>query len=437
MMKLKPYDTILIIGSGGREHSLGWKLSNDSNKSIFYAPGNGGTEKNIPVDSSDLMRLCEFAKEHNSFTVVGPEKPLSLGIVDLFQENQLPIFGPNRSASRLESSKVFAKLFMRSIGIQTAPFSIYSNVESAIKHVQSASKNVVVKVDGLAAGKGVFVCDSVKSVTEAIRRIFIDKEFTNSRSRVVLEERIYGDEASFIALCDGKSIIPLASSQDHKNIYDGDRGPNTGGMGSYSPTPLITDRLEEKIMENVMRPTIKGLSDLGIKFRGFLYAGLMIEHGTNEPYVLEFNVRMGDPECQSILSRMNSNLLEYLEAAMDVRLDSMPPINWTNKSSVCVVMASKGYPEKYHTGEIIHGLDSTYDSNTYVFHSGTKKDSMGDVLTNGGRVLSVTSLGDTLEAAKKEAYLTASQIHWGKNEEYFRKDIASKGIKYIKSNFSN
>ena len=190
---MKPYDTILIIGSGGREHSIGWKLSNDANKSIFYAPGNGGTEKNIPVDSSDLMRLCEFAKEHNSFTVVGPEKPLSLGIVDLFQQNPLPIFGPNRSASRLESSKVFAKLFMRNIGIQTASFSIYSNAESAIKHVQSASKNVVVKVDGLAAGKGVFVCDSVKSATEAIQRIFIDKEFTNFPSRVVLEERIYGD----------------------------------------------------------------------------------------------------------------------------------------------------------------------------------------------------------------------------------------------------
>jgi phosphoribosylamine--glycine ligase len=296
---------------------------------------------------------------------------------------------------------------------------------------------MVVKVEGLAAGKGVFVCNSVKSAGEAIQRIFVDKEFTNSRSRVVIEDRIYGDEASFIALCDGKSIIPLASSQDHKNIYDEDRGPNTGGMGSYSPTPLITDKLEERIMENVMRPTIKGLSDLGIKFRGFLYAGLMIERGSNEPYVLEFNVRMGDPECQSILPRMNSSFLEYLEAAMVDRLGTMPPISWTKKSSVCVVMASNGYPEKYNSGEIINGLDSTLDNNTFVFHSGTKKDSMGQILTNGGRVLSVTSLGDTLETAKNEAYLTASRIHWGNNEEYFRKDIASKGIKYMKSTFSN
>jgi phosphoribosylamine--glycine ligase len=436
-MKLKPYDTILIIGSGGREHSIGWKLSNDSNKKIFYAPGNGGTEKNIPVDSSDLTRLCEFAKKNNSFTIVGPEKPLSLGIVDLFQENQLPIFGPNKSASRLESSKVFAKLFMQNMGIQTAPFTIHSSAESAKKQIQSASKNMVVKVEGLAAGKGVFVCNSVKSAGEAIQRIFVDNEFTNSRSRVVIEDRIYGDEASFIALCDGKSIIPLASSQDHKNIYDEDRGPNTGGMGSYSPTPLITDKLEERIMENVMRPTIKGLSDLGIKFRGFLYAGLMIERGSNEPYVLEFNVRMGDPECQSILPRMNSSFLEYLEAAMVDRLGTMPPISWTKKSSVCVVMASNGYPEKYNSGEIINGLDSTLDNNTFVFHSGTKKDSMGQILTNGGRVLSVTSLGDTLETAKNEAYLTASRIHWGNNEEYFRKDIASKGIKYMKSTFSN
>jgi phosphoribosylamine--glycine ligase len=368
---------------------------------------------------------------------VGPEKPLSLGIVDLFQENQLPVFGPNKSSSRLESSKVFAKLFMQNMGIQTAPFTIHSSAESAKKQIQSASKNMVVKVDGLAAGKGVFVCNSVKSAEEALQRIFVDKEFSNSRSRVVIEDRIYGDEASFIALCDGKSIIPLASSQDHKNIYDEDKGPNTGGMGSYSPTPLITDKLEERIMENVMRPTIKGLSDLGIKFRGFLYAGLMIERGSNEPYVLEFNVRMGDPECQSILPRMNSSFLEYLEAAMDERLGTMPPISWTKKSSVCVVMASNGYPEKYHSGEIINGLDSTLGNNTFVFHSGTKKDSMGQILTNGGRVLSVTSLGDTLETAKNEAYLTASQIHWGNNEEYFRKDIASKGIKYMKSTFSN
>lgn len=434
---MKEYDSILIIGSGGREHSIGWKLSNDTKKRVYFAPGNGGTEKNIEIDSNDLLNLFEFAKKNNSFTIVGPEMPLSMGIVDLFEESQLSIFGPNRKASRLESSKVFAKLFMRNLGIQTAPFSIFSDAISAIKHVESSSKNLVVKVDGLAAGKGVFVCDNIKAATEAIQKIFDNNEFRNSRNKIVIEERIYGDEASFIALCDGKSIIPLATSQDHKNILDGDKGPNTGGMGSYSPTPLITESLENKIMEKIMQPTIKGLNHLGIKFKGFLYAGLMMERGTNEPYVLEFNVRMGDPECQSILSRMDSNLLQYLEAAVEEKIESMPTIKWKDKHSVCIVMASRGYPGKYQTGKVIHGLNSKFDDDTHVFHSGTKKNSMGEILTNGGRVLSVTSLDDTLEGAKNKCYSVVSQIHWGENEEYYRKDIALKGIKYISSTFSD
>jgi phosphoribosylamine--glycine ligase len=434
---LKEYDSILIIGSGGREHSIGWKLSNDTKKRVYFAPGNGGTEKNIEIDSNDLLNLFEFAKKNNSFTIVGPEMPLSMGIVDLFEESQLSIFGPNRKASRLESSKVFAKLFMRNLGIQTAPFSIFSDANSAIKHVESSSKNLVVKVDGLAAGKGVFVCDNIEAATEAIQKIFDNNEFRNSRNKIVIEERIYGDEASFIALCDGKSIIPLATSQDHKNILDGDKGPNTGGMGSYSPTPLITESLENKIMEKIMQPTIKGLNHLGIKFKGFLYAGLMMERGTNEPYVLEFNVRMGDPECQSILSRMDSNLLQYLEAAVEEKIESMPTIKWKDKHSVCIVMASRGYPGKYQTGKVIHGLNSKFDDDTHVFHSGTKKNSMGEILTNGGRVLSVTSLDDTLEGAKNKCYSVVSQIHWGENEEYYRKDIALKGIKYISSTFSD
>lgn len=434
---MKRYDSILIIGSGGREHSIGWKLSNDTKKKVYFAPGNGGTGNNIELDSNDLMKLLEFAKKNNSFTIVGPEKPLSLGIVDLFEGSQLSIFGPNRNASRLESSKVFAKLFMQNTGIQTAPFSIYSDANSAIKHVQSSSKNVVVKVEGLAAGKGVFVCDNDKSATEAIKKIFIDNEFRNSGNKIVLEERIYGDEASYIAICDGKSILPLASSQDHKNILDGDKGPNTGGMGSYSPTPLITQSLENKIMERIMQPTIKGLNNLGINFKGFLYAGLMIERGSNEPYVLEFNVRMGDPECQSILSRMDSNLLQYLEAAMDEKLESMPTIKWKDKHSVCIVMASRGYPGKYQTGKVIHGLNSRFGHDTHVFHSGTKKNSMREILTNGGRVLSVTSLDDTLEGAKNKSYSVVSQIHWGENEEYYRRDIALRGIKYMSSTFSD
>lgn len=426
----------MIIGSGGREHSIGWKLFHDTKKKVFFAPGNGGTDNNIEIDSNDLTKLCQFAKENNSFTIVGPEKPLSLGIVDLFEKNQLPIFGPSKSASRLESSKVFAKLFMRDMGIQTASFSIFSDADAAINHVKSSSKNVVIKLDGLAAGKGVFVCDSEKSAIQAIQKIFNDNEFRNSRNKILIEERIYGDEASFIVLCDGKSIVPLATSQDHKNIFDQDNGPNTGGMGSYCPTPLITEKMITKIMEKIMNPTLKGLNDKGIKFRGFLYAGIMIERGSNEPYVLEFNVRMGDPECQSILSRMDSTFLEYLEAAMDEKLDSMPPIRWKDRHSVCIVMASRGYPGKYQTGKVIHGLNSKFDVDTYVFHAGTKKNSMGEIITNGGRVLSVTSLADTLEGAKNKSYSAVSKIHWGDNEEYFRRDIASKGIKYMKSALS-
>lgn len=433
---MNQYDNILIIGSGGREHSIGWKLFHDTKKKVFFAPGNGGTDNNIEIDSNDLTELCQFAKENNSFTIVGPEKPLSLGIVDLFEKNQLPIFGPSKIASRLESSKVFAKLFMRDMGIQTASFSFFSDADAAINHVKSSSKNVVVKVDGLAAGKGVFVCDSEKSAIEAIQKIFNDNEFRNSRNKILIEERIYGDEASFIVLCDGKSIVPLATSQDHKSIFDQDNGPNTGGMGSYSPTPLITEKISTKIMEKIMNPTLKGLNDRGIKFRGFLYAGIMIERGSNEPYVLEFNVRMGDPECQSILSRMDSSFLEYLEAAMDEKLDSMPPIRWKDKNSVCIVMASRGYPGMYQTGNVIHGLNSKFDVDTYVFHAGTKKNSMGQIITNGGRVLSVTSLDDTLEGAKNKSYSAVSQIHWGDNQEYFRSDIASKGIKYMKSALS-
>jgi phosphoribosylamine--glycine ligase len=433
---LNQYDTILIIGSGGREHSIGWKLLHDTKKKVFFAPGNGGTDNNIEIDSNDLTKLCQFAKENNSFTIVGPEKPLSLGIVDLFEKSQLPIFGPSKIASRLESSKVFAKLFMRDMGIQTASFSIFLDADAAINHVKSSSKNVVVKVDGLAAGKGVFVCDSEKSAIQAIQKIFNDNEFRNSRNKILIEERIYGDEASFIVLCDGKSIVPLATSQDHKSIFDQDNGPNTGGMGSYCPTPLITEKISTTIMEKIMNPTLKGLNDRGIKFRGFLYAGIMIERGSNEPYVLEFNVRMGDPECQSILSRMDSSFLEYLEAAMDEKLDSMPPIRWKDKNSVCIVMASRGYPGKYQTGNVIHGLNSKFDVDTYVFHAGTKKNSMREIITNGGRVLSVTSLADTLEGAKNKSYSAVSKIHWGDNEEYFRRDIASKGIKYMKSALS-
>lgn len=423
------YDNVLIIGSGGREHCLGWKISQSAKvKKIFFAPGNGGTETNVPIAIDDLKRLRQFAKDNSCLTVVGPERPLALGIVDVFEEYELPIFGPNKKASRLEWSKVYAKEFMNKYGIPTAPFSTFSDAGEAVQYVNSLPDPPVIKVDGLAQGKGVVVSANCDDAINAIRNFTNRNNPEKEPIQLVVEKRLYGNEISFIALCDGSSIIPLVSSQDHKRANDNDLGPNTGGMGAFSPVPFINSELYHKIVKRIIDPTLHGLKDSSTKFKGFLYAGLMIEQETKEPYVLEFNVRMGDPECQSIMTRMKSDLVGYLEATIEGTLCSKFPIEWKQECAVCVVMASRGYPGKYETGKVIYGLDTTLGNDVYVFHSGTIRDKQNRLITNGGRVLSVTGIGPDIRTASNRTYLAVKKIHWGNDDEYYRNDIGYKAL---------
>ncbi len=417
---------VLVVGSGGREHALSWKFSQSSHvDKVFTAPGNGGTENNVPLPVDKFEELADFAKQNNCFTVVGPEAPLALGIVDKFNEKNLKIFGPTKNAAQLESSKIWAKQFMKRNEIPTADFETFDDPKHASEYVKSLSHPVVVKADGLAAGKGVLVCDSTEEALAAIETILVKKTFGDAGNKIIIEERIDGIEASYIALCDGNVAIPMASSQDHKRIYDNDRGPNTGGMGAYSPTPVVDDSMAEKIQKKVIEKTISGMKSEGIPFTGFLYAGVMIKNG--EPHVLEFNVRMGDPECQPITMRMNFDLYEYLAGASDGKLSSLPPISWKNQTAVCIVLASKGYPESYPKNEVITGLDQSNEG-TFVFHAGTKKEN-SSILTTGGRVLGVTALGDTLESAITNAYSTTEKISWP--NKYCRTDIGKKGLTYL------
>ena len=416
---------ILVVGSGGREHALSWKLSQSPKvETVYTAPGNGGTENNVPISVDDLDGLSDFAQKNNCFTVVGPEAPLAAGIVDKFNQNNLKVFGPSQQAAQLESSKIWAKDFMKRNDIPSAPFEIFDDAQKAQDYVKSLDYNVVVKADGLAAGKGVIVCNSNEEAFSAIQTILVKKTFGDAGNRIIVEERIDGIEASYIALSDGEIAIPMASSQDHKRIFDDDKGPNTGGMGAYSPTPIVDDTLAKKIQEKIIDKTIQAMKDEGISFKGFLYAGIMIRD--NEPYVLEYNVRMGDPECQPITMRMDFDLYDCLDACVDGKLSSLPPISWKNQSAVCVVLASEGYPESYAKNEEITGFDSV-PSEAYVFHAGTKKDD-GKILSNGGRVLGVTALGDSLESAIANAYAAADKISWP--HKYFRKDIGRKGLAY-------
>ncbi|MBM2819551.1 MAG: purD [Nitrosarchaeum sp.] len=417
---------VLVVGSGGREHALSWKLSQSSKvDTVFTAPGNGGTANNIPIDVDDLDGLAEFAQKNNCFTVVGPEIPLASGIVDKFNQMNLKVFGPTQKAAQLESSKIWAKNFMKRNNIQTAQFEIFDDAKKAQEYVKSLDYNVVVKADGLASGKGVIVCSNVDEAIVAIDTILVKKTFGQAGDRIIVEERIDGIEASYIALCDGIVAIPMATSQDHKRIFDDDKGPNTGGMGAYSPTPVIDNTLSEKIQNKIINKTIDAMKNEGVTFKGFLYAGVMIRNG--EPYVLEYNVRMGDPECQPITMRMNFDLYDYLLASVEGTLSSMPQITWKDQFSVCIVMASAGYPESFLKDEEITGFDQI-PKNTIVFHAGTKKQD-GKILSNGGRVLGVTALGDTLESAISNAYKAAEKLSW--SHKYYRTDIGKKGLSYI------
>lgn len=418
--------TILVIGSGGREHALGWKLAQSPHvKKIYFAPGNGGTSENIDVKQNDLLGLISFAKKFGNdiLAVVGPEESLSLGVANAFADQGLRLFGPTKEAAMLESSKIYAKQFMKKAGIPTAEFAVFSDSREAIDYIKGQKKPLVVKADGLAAGKGVVVCDNANEAIDAVSNIMVRKEFGTAGSQVVIEERLSGQEASFIAICDGKTIIPLASSQDHKRVFDGDRGPNTGGMGAYSPAPIVDDSMHGKIVKTVMEPTIREMASRGTPFKGFLYAGIMIEG--NEPRVLEFNARMGDPECQPIMMRMDSDLYEYLDAAVDGRLHLMPPIKWKSEAAVCVVIASKGYPGNYEKGKVIHGLQSDLDA--MVFHAGTTKEN-GRIVSNGGRVLGVTALGDDIQKAIDRAYEAVRKISIGDNDHHYRTDIGKKAL---------
>ena len=423
-------DNVLIVGFGSREHALGWKIAQSKHISkIYFAPGNGGTSENIDIKHNNIDKLVSFAKhQSNLLTVVGPEEALSLGIVDAFEKEGLRIFGPRKEPARLETSKAFAKEFMHDAGIRTPEFAMFSDPQKAKDYVVRQSKPLVIKADGLAAGKGVVVCDSADQAIPVIERMMIKKEFGTAGTKVVIEERLYGEEVSFIAVCDGKTVMPLAPSQDHKRIFDNDKGPNTGGMGAYSPAPVIDSDLHEKIVKDVMQPAVNTLRKHGTPFKGFLYAGLMVDENTKKPYVLEFNVRMGDPECQPIMMRMKSDLYEYVDAAVDGRLESMPQIEWKNQTAVCVIMAARGYPGSYEKGKVIEGLNSEFGPHVMVFHAGTATDSQGRIVTNGGRVLAVTALGQNARNAIDNAYSAVRKIRWGENDHYYRTDIARRAI---------
>ena len=419
---------VLVVGQGGREHALAWKLSQSPKVTeVFCAPGNAGTANdvtNIDISSDDIPGLLKFAQEHEiGLTVVGPEAPLVAGIVDEFEAAGLKVFGPSGEAAQLEGSKAFCKEVMRAAKVPTADYRAFSDAQSALDYINSLDPQpIVVKADGLAAGKGVFVCDSLHDAREAIQTIMVDDQFGEAGSRVVIEELLLGEETSILAIVDGTTIVPLETSQDHKRANDGDEGPNTGGMGAYSPAPLVTPDLMDEIIESILIPTVHSMKQKGVPFRGVLYAGLML---TNQgPKVLEYNVRFGDPEAQPVLSRLKSDLFEILYAAASGKLKDIDDLEWDARPSVCVVMAADGYPASYPKGDEISGIDEADAlESTKVFHAGTTL-SQGKVLTNGGRVLGVTALGESISQAKLNAYKAVKCIRW--SGAWCRKDISDK-----------
>lgn len=416
---------VLIIGEGGREHALGWKISQSNLvTNVYYAPGNAGTLKNVSIQSDDIEKLAEFARSKNCFTVVGPEAPISLGIVDYFSARGLRIFGPSSRAAKVETSKSFAKKLLRLNGIPTPQFATFTDHQRAIDYVLKQSGSLVIKADGIAGGKGVIVCENQEEAINAIEEMMVKRIFGKAADQIVIEERLRGQEVSLIVLSDGSNIKTFPTCRDYKKIADRDKGPNTGGMGSFSPVPYVSEDMQRRILEDIIERTVSAMRSSSVPFIGFLYAGLMIDK-EGKTSVLEFNARMGDPECQSLMVRMNSDLFKYLSFAESGKLDELPPLRWKDQSSICVVMAAKGYPSKYKKGEIIQGVKNVYPNDINIFHSGTTRDQSGRIITNGGRVLSVTSLAPTLSDAGKRAYEVVEQITWGEHGQYFRKDIGS------------
>jgi phosphoribosylamine--glycine ligase len=419
---------VLVVGSGGREHALVWKLKQSPRvKQLFAAPGNAGIAELAEcadIGASEVRRLADFAAKRGiDLTVVGPELPLTLGIVDEFESRGLRIFGANQQAAILEGSKVFAKRLMKKYKIPTGFFQTFYRAEDAKRYIQDVGAPIVVKADGLAAGKGAIVCQTVKEALDAVKITMEDRVFGDAGEKIVVEEFLSGEEASFLAFTDGETVLPMASSQDHKAVFDDDKGPNTGGMGAYSPAPVVTEKIHRTIMDRIMIPTVKAMAAEGRPYRGVLYAGLMIKDG--EPKTLEFNTRFGDPEAQPLLMRMESDLLSVLEAVVDRRLHEVE-IRWRPEPSVCVVMASGGYPGAHEKGKVITGLRAAARlKDVVVFHAGTAL-SGGKVVTNGGRVLGVTGLGKDIPDAIARAYRAVEKIRW--EGVHYRTDIGRKAL---------
>jgi phosphoribosylamine--glycine ligase len=420
---------ILVVGSGGREHALAWKLAQSERiQMVYVAPGNGGTARDVRlvnIDISDPQQLADFVvREHIGLTVVGPEVPLAGGIVNLFRSRGLKIFGPTKEAAQLESSKDFAKAFMQRHGIPTANYQTFSEAAPAHAYVAAQGAPIVIKADGLAAGKGVVVAMSEDEAHQAIDNMLSDNQFGDAGARIVVEQFLAGEEASFIVMCDGKNILPLASSQDHKRLKDHDEGPNTGGMGAYSPAPIVTPAMHARVMREIITPTIQGMAKDGIVFTGFLYAGLMIDDkGT--PRTLEFNCRMGDPETQPIMARLKTDLVTVMEHAVNGTLDAVE-LEWDRRTAVGVVMAAAGYPDAPLKGDLIEHIPAETPESV-TFHAGTAQ-ADGKLYTNGGRVLCVVGLGDSIKMAQKQAYDVVDKIHF--NGAQYRRDIGWRGLKH-------
>ncbi|SMY18237.1 phosphoribosylamine--glycine ligase [Photobacterium aquimaris] len=421
---------VLIIGNGGREHALGWKAAqNPQVETVFIAPGNAGTAlepklENVDISVEDIASLVSFAQNnHIELTIVGPEVPLVIGVVDAFRAAGLAIFGPTQAAAQLEGSKAFTKDFLARHNIPTAEYQNFTEIEPALAYLKQKGAPIVIKADGLAAGKGVIVAMTAQEAEDAVRDMLAGNAFGEAGHRVVIEEFLDGEEASFIVMVDGKNVLPMATSQDHKRVGNGDTGLNTGGMGAYSPAPVVTQDIHDRVMKEVIYPTVEGMAAEGAPYTGFLYAGLMVmADGT--PKVIEYNCRFGDPETQPIMLRMQSDLVELCLAAIDEKLDSVES-KWDPRAAIGIVLAAGGYPGDYHKGDIISGL-SQPEPGEKVFHAGTTHNAHGDVVTNGGRVLCATAMGDSVLEAQQRAYALAKQISW--NSMFHRDDIGYRAI---------
>ncbi len=421
---------VLVIGNGGREHALAWKARQSPlAERVFVAPGNAGTAlepgiTNVPIDAQDIEGLLNFALEESvGLTIVGPEAPLVAGVVDRFREAGLKVFGPTRAAAQLEGSKAFTKDFLARHGIPTAAYQTFSDTAAALDWVRQQGAPIVIKADGLAAGKGVIVAMTLPEAEEAIRDMLAGNRFGDAGSRVVIEEFLRGEEASFIVMVDGRHVLPMATSQDHKRIGDGDSGPNTGGMGAYSPAPVVTDLVHARVMRDIILPTVEGMAAEGNPYTGFLYAGLMIDDAGN-PRVIEYNCRFGDPETQPIMMRMQSDLVALCLAATEQRLHEQDSA-WDPRCALGVVMAAGGYPDRFAKGAVIDGLQENAGTSTKVFHAGTRLEN-GRILTNGGRVLCVTALGASVTRAHAAAYAALERITWA--GAYYRRDIGYRAM---------